>query len=168
MNPPPTYVNQEVLSKEFKKYLLTKQGKGPLFHFLLTSSIIFLIFLVSVLKPNRYYKKFLAFLYGINITINNYKYKLHHLLLLLTGFYASLYLFILMQGRQYYPSPMDPYQIKMEKLDKKWVVDAQSWLAFLNVICLVSIYRNSKLFNIETYLIKKIDDLDKNKQKKNE
>ena len=73
-----------------------------------------------------------------------------------------------MQGRQYYPSPMDPYQIKMEKLDKKWVVDAQSWLAFLNVICLVSIYRNSKLYNIETYLIKKIDDLDKNKQKKNE
>ena len=161
-----------LLSEELKKYLLTKQGKGPLFAFLLSSATGFLIFLVTVLKPNRYYKKFLDFLFGINITISGYKYKLHHLLLLIAGFYGSLYFFILTQGRQNYPLPMDPYRIKMEKLDKKWVLESQSWLAFLSVVCLLSIYKNTKLFNTEAYLLKKVDeynkDLDKNKTKKNE
>ena len=112
------------------------------------------------------------FLFGINITISGYKYKLHHLLLLIAGFYGSLYFFILTQGRQNYPLPMDPYRIKMEKLDKKWVLESQSWLAFLSVVCLLSIYKNTKLFNTEAYLLKKVDeynkDLDKNKSKKNE
>ena len=77
-----------------------------------------------------------------------------------------------MQGRQNYPNPLDPYRIKMEKLDKKWINESQSWLAFLIVICVLSIYRNTKLFNSEAYLLKKIDEynkeLDKNKTKKTE
>ena len=173
MNPPPPPPGApQFQSEELKKYLLIKQGKGPLFAFLLTSSLVFLVFLVTVLKPHRYYKKFIAFLFDIKITINNFQYKLNHLFLLLTGFYGSLYFFLLMQGRQSYPTPMDPYRVKMEKLDKKWVIEAQSWLAFLNVICLISIYRNSKLFNIENALEKQIKELkgesDQNSKKKNE
>ena len=159
-------------SEELKKYLLNKQGKGPLFAFLFSSAIVFLIFLVTVLKPNRFYKKFLDFLFGIQITISGYKYKLHHLLLLIAGFYGTLYFFLLMQGRQNYPTSLDSYSLRMQKLDKKWVLESQSWLAFLVVICLLSIYKNTKLFNTEAYLIKKIDEynkeLDQNKNKKNE
>ena len=66
-----------------------------------------------------------------------------------------------MQGRQAYPSKMDPYRIKMEKLDKKWILDAQSWLAFLSIICLLGIYKFAKLFNSEIYFQKKIDEYDK-------
>ena len=170
MNHPPGSATREALSAELKKYLLQKQGKGPLYAFLLTSSLVFLVFLVSVLKPHRLYKQFIGFLFGISITISGSKYKLHHLLLLLAGFYGTLYFFLLMQGRQSYPSPMDPYRVKMMKLDRKWVNESQSWLAFLCVVCLLSIYRNSSLFNTENYLIKKIDEYekeaDKNKTKK--
>ena len=74
-----------------------------------------------------------------------------------------------MQGRQNLPTPLDSYKIKMEKLDKKWVNDSQCWLSFLIVVCLLSIYKNSKLFNTETYLLKKIEEYkNENKQKKNE
>ena len=168
--PPPPPGAPQFQSEELKKYLLTKQGKGPLFAFLLTSSFIFLAFLVSVLKPHRYYKKLLAYIYDIKITINNYQYKVHHFLLLLSGFYGSLYFFLLMQGRQNYPNPLDPYRVKMEKLDRKWVIEAQTWLAFLNVVCLLSIYKNSHLFNTENNLIKQIEDIEKElgKKKKNE
>ena len=172
MNPPPPPNSQFLQSDELKKYLLTKQGKGPLYAFLIGSATFFLIFLVSVLKPHRLYKSFISFIFGIGVTINGSKWKLHQLLLLVTGFYGSLYFFLLMQGRQNFPTPLDPYKIKMEKLDKKWVNEAQSWLAFLIVVCLLSIYKNYKLFHSENYLLKKIDEynkeLDKNKQKKNE
>ena len=65
-----------------------------------------------------------------------------------------------MQGRQAYPNKMDPYRVKMEKLDKKWVIDAQSWLAFLCIACLLDIYKNAKLFNSEIYLQRKIEEYD--------
>ena len=155
---------------EFRRYLLNKQGKGPIFAFLFVSAMTFLVFLVTVLKPHRLYKNLISFLFGIKVTINGSQYKLHHLLLLLTGFYGSLYFFLLMQGRQSYPTPMDPYGIKMAKLDKKWVLESQSWLAFLTIICLLSIYRNSKLFSTEKYLSDKIDEYKKQlgANKKNE
>ena len=128
--------------------------------------------LISVLKPHRLYKKLLVKILEIRIQIGSYKYKLHHFLLFIAGFYGTLYFFIQMQGKQFYPNKLDPYRIKMEKLDKKWVIEAQSWLAFLNVICLISIYRNSKLFNIENALEKQIKELkgesDQNSKKKNE
>ena len=63
MNPPPGSASRAALSEELKKYLLQKQGKGPLYAFLLTSSLVFLIFLVSVLKPHRLYKQFIGFLH---------------------------------------------------------------------------------------------------------
>jgi hypothetical protein len=166
MNRPP--IDPRFQTEEFRKYLLNKQGKGPLFSFLLTSAIVFLVFLVSVLKPHRLYKKFISFLFGVSITINNSKYKLKHLLLLITGFYGTLYFFLLMQGRQFYPSPNDKYGQKMAKLDRKWVLESQSWLAFLIIICLLSIYRNSQLFSQEKKLDETNNELDKNKTKKNE
>ena len=146
---------------EFRKYLLNKQGKGPLFAFLFVSAMVFLVLLVTILKPHRLYKNFISFIFGIKVTIGGSPYKLHHLLLLLAGFYGSLYFFLLMQGKQNYPTPMDPYGIKMAKLDKKWVLESQSWLAFLTIVCLLSIYRNSKLFSTEKYLSEKINEYKK-------
>ena len=168
MNHPP---HQHFNSEEFKQYLLSKQGKGPLYAFLLSSATIFLIFLITVLKPHRLYKKLIGFLFGITITIKGFQYKLHHFLLLITLFYGSLFFFLLMQSSQNKPTSLDPYRIKMQKLDKKWVLESQSWLAFLICICLLSIYRNSKLFNSEETLKKQIEEYDKelkNKNKKNE
>ena len=170
VSPPPPQgpgINQ-FSTNELKQYLLTKQGKGPLYAFLFSSAVFFLIFLVTVLKPHRLYKRFIVFIFGIRVSIGQYKYKLHHFLLVLIAFYGSLYFFLQMQGRQTYPSKMDSYRMKMEKLDKKWIVDAQSWLAFLNIICLLGIYKNAKLFNSENYFQKKIAEYDNElKLKKN-
>ena len=172
MNPPPRPGTNMLQSKELKEYLLQKQGKGPLFAFLLTSSFVFLALLISVLKPHKLYKKYLGKIYSISITISNFPYKLHHFLLLVAGFYGSLYFFFLMQGGQFRPNKLDSYRIKMEKLDKKWVIESQLWLAFLNLVCILSVYKNIKLFNDETSLFEKIDEYDKElvktKQKKNE
>ena len=159
MNPPPRGVNR-FQSDELKEYLLNKQGKGPLFTFLYYSAVIFLIQLISILKPHRFYKKILVFILDLKIKIGNYKYKLIHCLFFVIAFYTSLYFFLQMQGRQAYPNKMDPYRVKMEKLDKKWVIDAQSWLAFLCIACLLGIYKNAKLFNSEIYLQRKIEEYD--------
>ena len=147
-----------------------EMNNGLLFNFIRVCAILSGICLITVLKPHRLYKNLISFLFGIKVTINGSQYKLHHLLLLLTGFYGSLYFFLLMQGRQSYPTPMDPYGIKMAKLDKKWVLESQSWLAFLTIICLLSIYRNSKLFSTEKYLSDKIEEYKKQlgANKKNE
>ena len=161
-------VNQ-LQSEELKRYLLVKQGKGPLFIFLYYSAIVFLILLISVLKPHRLYKKLLVFIMEIKVTIGGYKYKLHNLLLFVVAFYGTLYFFMQMQGRQAYPNQLDTYRVKMEKLDRKWIIDSQSWLSFLCIICLLGIYKNAKLFNSEGYLQRKIDEYNKElKQKKNE
>ena len=170
MNPPPPGMpNNRFQSDQLKQYLLVKQGKGPLFIFLYYSAITFLIMLVSVLKPHRLYKKLLVLILELKVKIGSYRYKLHHLLLFIAGFYATLYFFIKLQGRQFYPNKLDPYRIKMEKLDRKWVIDAQLWLAFLCIVCILGIYKNAKLFNSEGYFQRKIDEYDKElKQKKNE
>ena len=159
--PPPGMNTNQYQSEELKKYLLIKQGKGPLFTFLFYSAIVLLIMLVTVLKPHRFYKKLLVYLFEIRVKIGSYRYKLHHFLLFTSAFYGTLYFFIQMQGRQAYSSQLDSYRIKMEKLDKKWVLDAQSWLAFLCVICLLGIYKNAKLFNSENYFERKINEYNK-------
>ena len=167
MNPNPNYAMQnEKLSQELKKYLLKKQGKGPLFIFLLFSAIVALVFLVTTLKPHRLYKKFIAYIFGLSITVNGTKYKLHHFLLLAAGFFATIFFFLLMQLKQYAPSNLDTYEVKLHKLDKKWVQESQSWLAFLCVICLVSIYNNSKLFSHETHLTEKLKEVESGQTKK--
>ena len=167
-HPPGAPGINQIQSEELKKYLLTKQGKGPLYTFLFSSAIFFLILLVSFLKPHRLYKRFIDFLFGIRIKVGQYKYKLHHFLILIIAFYSSLYFFLQMQGRQAYPTKLDPYRVKMEKLDKKWILDAQCWLAFLNIICLLGIYKFAKLFNSEIYFQRKIEEYDKElKLKKN-
>ena len=172
MNPPPPMgmMNQQQ-SDELKKYLLRQQGKGPLFAFLVSSATFFLIFLVTVLKPNRYYKKLLDCIFNINVKIGGYSYKTQHFLILIALFYASLYFFLLMQGRQNFPSKLDQYKVKMEKLDRKWVLEAQSWLSFLIVVCVLSIYKFTKIFMYEKELDDKIEEYkksDKCKNKKNE
>ena len=168
-SPPPGMQVNQFQSEELKKYLLVKQGKGPLFIFLYYSAIVFLVMLITVLKPHRLYKKFLVYVMELKVAVGSYKYKLHHLLLFVAAFYGTLYFFIQMQGRQAYPNKLDSYRVKMEKLDRKWIIDAQSWLAFLCVVCLLGIYKNAKLFNSEGYLQRKIDEYDKElKQKKNE
>ena len=70
MNPPPPgmQVNQ-YQSEELKKYLLVKQGKGPLFIFLYYSAIVFLVMLITVLKPHRLYKKFLVYVMELKVAI---------------------------------------------------------------------------------------------------
>ena len=170
MNPPPPGMpNNRFQSDQLKQYLLVKQGKGPSFIFLYYSAITFLIMLVSVLKPHRLYKKLLVLILELKVKIGSYRYKLHHLLFFIAGFYATLYFFIKLQGRQFYPNKLDPYRIKMEKLDRKWVIDAQLLLAFLCIVCILGIYKNAKLFNSEGYFQRKIDEYDKElKQKKNE
>ena len=164
MNPPPPQPGfppiNRAQSEELKQYLLNKQGEGPLLTFLYYSASILLILLVSVLKPHSLYKKFLIFIMEIRVTIGGYKYKIHHFLLLFAAFYGTLYFFIQMQGSQTYPSKLDPYKVRMAKLDKKWVLDSQSWLSFLCIICLLSIYKNSKLFSSENYFKRKIKELD--------
>ena len=157
---PKLAMQNEKLSQELKKYLLIKQGKGPLFVFLLFSSIFLLVFLVTTLKPHRLYKKLIAFIFGLSVTINGTKYKLHHFLLLAAGFYGTIFFFLLMQVKQYVPSTLDSYEMKMQKLDKKWVQESQSWLAFLCLICLISIYNNSKLFSHETHLTEKLNEIE--------
>ena len=167
MNPPPGFPNSNLkLSEELKNYLLVKQDKGPLYSFLFTSTITLLVLLVSVLKPHRLYKKFLVYVMELKVAIGSYKYKLHHLLLFVAAFYGTLYFFMQMQGRQAYPNKLDPYRVKMEKLDRKWIIDAQSWLAFLCVVCLLGIYKNAKLFNSEECLNKKLKDYDEELKKK--
>ena len=160
------------MSEELKQYLINKHGKGPLFAFLFSSATIFLVLLITVLKPNRFYKKILDYIFSIKVKIGGNPYKLHHFLLLVAVVYGALFFFLIMQGRQNYPNPLDIYRVKMEKLDKKWINESQSWLAFFIVVCILSIYKNTKLFNTEAYLLKKINEynkeLDKNKNKKNE
>ena len=166
MPPPPPSPNMDFRqTEEFRQYLLSKQGKGQLFAFLISSSIFLIIFLISVLKPHRFYKKFISFLFGINVTIGKTKYKLRHFLLVITLFYAALFFSLVMQGRQNKILPNEPYKIKMEKLDKKWRVESQEWLAFLDIICLLSIFRNSQLFSTEKKLDENITELEKNKKK---
>ena len=165
--PPPIYPgNNQIQSEEIKQYLLNKQGSGPLSSFLYSSAVCFLIMLVTVLKPHRFYKKLLVKLMEIRIKIGSYRYKLHHFLLLFAAFYGTLYFFLQMQGRQAYPNKLDSYRVRMEKLDKKWIIDAQSWLAFLCIICLLGIYKNAKLFNSEVYFQRKIDEYNKELKEK--
>ena len=167
MNPPPGFPNNNLkLSEELKNYLLVKQDKGPLYSFLFTSTITLLVLLVSVLKPHRLYKKFIVLISGIDVKIGNYKYKLHHFLILILGFYGTIFFFIQMQRREVYPNNLDPYKIKMAKLDKKWIIDAQSWLAFLCIICILCLYKNAKLFNSEECLNKKLKEYDEELKKK--
>jgi len=156
------------LSAELKKYLLTKQGRQPLTIFLLYSVGILVIILLSLIKPFRLYKKLIGYIFSMNITKSGYKFQ--HLILLIAGFYGTLFFFLIMQNNQYYPNKLDPYAIRMSKLDKKWINETHSWLSFLAMICLLSFYKNASLFNSEINLKKRIDEytkeLDENKKKK--
>ena len=54
---------------------------------------------------------------------------------------------------------------KLEILDKKWVKETMLWLCFIDIICLISIYRNSILFTKEARLDTTLEQLQKEYEK---
>ncbi len=165
-NTPPPYNRFTQMTKdEFAKYLLTaRKGNGPMYSFLLFSALVSLVFLITVLKPHRLYKRFIAFLFGIQIKVGTNQFKLHHFLYVFALFFGTVYIFTKLQQKQFLPNRLDDYHTKMNKLNNKWINESCSWLSFLTFICILAICRNSRLFSKETELEKKKNEVDKELQ----
>lgn len=153
---PPQY--HQLTREEFLRYLRkAPKSNGPMHKFLLFSSIVSLVFLITVLKPHRLYKKLIAFLFGLSVTIGGSTFRLPHFLYIIAGFFGTIYMFTLFQNRQFIPNVMDDYHSKMEKLNSKWINESLSYLSFLTMICVLAICRNSRLFNQEVEYTQKRD-----------
>lgn len=154
--------NPSFRGEEFRKYLLSKQkGNGPLFSFLFFCALVSLVFLITVLKPHRLYKRLIVKIFSIKIQISGQYWKLHHFLYLVIGFFSTIFFFLLMQNKQYLPNRLDDYNTKLEKLSNKWTNESQSWLAFLIIICFAAICRNSSLFQSEAECEKEMEQTSK-------
>ena len=145
-----------------------------LFRFLVFNTFVALLLLITILYPFKKYKELLVKFFSIQLSINNMKLKIYHILLIIIGLYITLYYYLKVIARTFIPNKNETYIQRMIRLDQKWVVESEIWMTFLIIISLISIYRNAHLFNRELQneeRIKKIDEkikeMDKDKDKRN-
>ena len=134
---------------------------GVLFSFIRICAICSGIFLITVLKPHRLYKKFLTSFLNYSFKYRGADWQIYHILIVVIFFFLVLFSFLQMQSSQYKPDPTDTYQNKLSKLDKKWLNEMESWLTFFIIICLISVYRCSMIFSYENKIRNEIEDIKK-------
>ena len=134
---------------------------GILFSFIRICAICSGIFLITVLKPHRLYKKFLTSFLNYSFKYRGADWQIYHILIVVIFFFVVLFSFLQMQSSQYKPDPTDTYQNKLSKLDKKWLNEMESWLTFFIIICLISVYRCSMIFSYENKIINEVEDIKK-------
>ena len=159
-NAPPT--GQDYSAFYLRQFLDNNpQGRSLFFKFILFNAFICLILLISILKPLKFYKKLLIKFFSFGFKINGNEYKIYHILFLIIGFYVTLYAILKINSSNLIALKNENYHARMIRLNKKWVVEAEIWLVFFIILCLVSIYRNANLFNQELTYEKDIEDIDK-------
>ena len=132
-----------------------------LFRFLVLNTFVVLLLLTTILYPSKKYKELLVKFFSIQLSINNFKIKIYHILLIIIGLYITFYYYLKVTAQAFIPNRNETYIQRMIRLDQKWVVESEIWMAFLIIISLISIYRNAHLFNRELQneeRIKKIDE----------
>lgn len=134
---------------------------GILFSFIRICAICSGIFLITVLKPHRLYKKFLTSFLNYSFKYRGADWQIYHILIVVIFFFVVLFSFLQMQSSQYKPDPTDTYQNKLSKLDKKWLNEMESWLTFFIIICLISVYRCSMIFSYENKITNEVEDIKK-------
>ena len=66
-----------------------------LFSFLVFNTFVFLVLLMSILKPLEIYKKYVVKFFEISFTVKNIKIKVYHILFFILGLYVSLYVYLI-------------------------------------------------------------------------
>ena len=151
--------------KDFKSQNLEKTS--IIFSLLVINTFIVLIILATILYPPKSYKKIIVQFFSSQISLNKFKLKIYHILLLFIGFYIILYFLLkIFVEQEYNRKQTETYVERMIKLDKKWVIESEIWMLFLIIICLISIYRNAHLFNKEIRLDEKLKEINENIKKK--
>jgi len=137
-----------------------------LFSFLVFNTFVFLLLLLSILKPLEIYKKYVVKFFDISFTVKNIKIKVYHILFFILGLYVSLYVYLKVEvGKIIVPSNLT-YIERMKAFDQKWVIESEIWMTFLIIICILTIYRNANLFNKENQLKEKIEKFDEQIKRK--
>ena len=134
---------------------------GILFKFIRLCAIISGIFLITVLKPHRLYKRLLTSFLNYSFKYRGADWQIYHILIVIIFFFTVLFSFLKMQSSQYKPDPTDTFESKLSKLDKKWLNEMESWLTFFIIICLISVYRCSMIFSYENKITKEVEDVKK-------
>ena len=132
------------------------------FKFLLFNVFIILVFLITILYPINFYKKLVVKFFSFQLTFKNLSLKIYHVLFLIIGFYVFLYFLLKISVKKYIiRNKNETYHQRMMRLNQKWLVESEIWMVFLNIISLISIYRNAILYNKELLIdedIKRIND----------
>ena len=134
---------------------------GILFSFIRICAIISGIFLITVLKPHRLYKRLLTSFLNYSFKFRGADWQIYHILIVIIFFFLVLFSFLQMQNTQYKPDATDTFQSKLSKLDKKWLNEMEEWLTFFIIICLISVYRCSMIFSYENKIKNEIEDIKK-------
>ena len=99
---------------------------------------------------------------SFQLTFKNLSLKIYHVLFLIIGFYVFLYFLLKISVKKYIiRNKNETYHQRMMRLNQKWLVESEIWMVFLNIISLISIYRNAILYNKELLIdedIKRIND----------
>ena len=67
-----------------------------LFRFLVLNTFVALLLLTTILYPSKKYKELLVKFFSIQLSINNFKIKIYHILLIIIGLYITLYYLVIM------------------------------------------------------------------------
>ena len=150
----------EFNSEKNKNKLNRLRETNYLFSFLVFNTFVFLVLLMSILKPLEIYKKYVVKFFDISFTVKNIKIKVYHILFFILGLYISLYIYLKMAVKNIVVPSNLTYIERMKAFDQKWVIESEIWMTFLIIICILTIYRNANLFNKENQLKEKIEKID--------
>ena len=136
------------------------QERNPIYIFLFCNMILTLLLLISMLKPPHKYKTLVSKISQFKFSCCNFKFKINHFILLIIGFYITLYVLLKLKVEELMPDMDLSYAERVIMADKRWVIESEIWMTFLIIVSYLSIYRNIILFHKEIDMNDKIKEID--------
>jgi hypothetical protein len=159
-----SYVN--IHQKVLKRMI---SDNGISYYILLYTAIFTTLFIVSYLRPPKFYKVLISKILNLSFKFKGTLLIVNQFVLWLLIISAILLIFLQMLTYQFSPSLNidETYENKMYRLKYKWMLETQIWLLTLIVIEIGSIYKLSSIYD-EILEIKDKINQERSEEKKEE
>lgn len=148
---------------EKKNFILRNPYENDyLYPFIIISVIVsFLLLLIPSFKSFKFSQKIISKFFSLSFQIKTKIIKIYHIMFLIIFLYVILYFKLKSKYFKFRRTNNETFFTRLERINKKFVVENEIWLVFFVIVCLLAVYRNAILFNNEKYYQELFDDNNK-------
>lgn len=135
-------IQQRVLKRMESEY-------GIQYYLLLYSAIFTTLFIISYMRPPKFYRDFISKIFNLSFKWRGIPLKIYNLFVGVLLILGILLIFLQMIAYEFSPklNLAESYENKMYRLKYKWMLETQIWLLSLVIIEIAAVYRLASIYD---------------------